>query len=240
MTAATAAKERPILFSSAMIRAILDGRKRQTRRVIKGPVEFIGGKGDSRDDPTCWGWADEYGDYHTLAPDGQSSCDESCAIPCPYGRVGDRLWVRETWALVHFDVSDGECWGVDDWDGPIPKEQPPFYAPLYAADAGYSGEDAESRGFRWRPSIHMPRWASRITLEIAGVRVERLQGISEEDAWAEGFPDPEGRNREYPDRARYWFRHLWDSINGNRHPWESNPWVWAIEFKVLEKKGAQA
>lgn len=197
---ATATKERPILFSGPMVRALLDGRKTQTRRVVKPqPPEGVCRC------PYAGGWAHEHAD-------GACSCR---LIRCPYGWIGDRLWVREAWGLMDTQPSDG-----------------PDRATLgYRAD----GDAAAPNGRHqlWRPSIHMPRWASRITLEITDVRVERLQDISEDDAWAEGFPDPEGANREYPDRARYWFRNLWGEING-KGSWDMNPWVWALTFRRVE------
>lgn len=219
-------RERPIIFSAPMVQAIEAGRKTQTRRVVKGPLEFLGAGGKAGpdwDDPSCWGWADEYGDFHTLAPDGQSSCDPGCTIACPYGAPGDRLWVRETWALVCADED-----GIDDWvdRGPIPDALPwPGWQVWYRAGHSWAYDHPDDRGFRWRPSIHMPRWASRITLEITSVRVERLQEIGPLAAEAEGFPL--GADSVDPVFA---FRALWDQINGKTFPWDSNPWVWAIEF----------
>lgn len=141
-------------------------------------------------------------------------------FPCPYGKPGDRLWVRETW---------------------LPRNNGTRF--FYRADldpveaAGISGMYSDKG---WRPSIFMPRWASRITLEIVSVRVERLQDISEEDAKAEGVTGgyqgwniPEDRHQwHHPHRASY--SALWDSINGKKHPWESNPFCWVIEFRRIE------
>ena len=158
-------KERPILFSAPMVRAILDGRKTQTRRIVKGPIEFLGGGGKDGpewNDPTCWGWADEYGDFHTLMPDGESSCDSGCAIPCPHGRPGDRLWVREK-----FQIADPDA--------------------MTHRDCVFSDSPYASEVKRWASPIHMPRWASRILLQVTAVTVERLQDISEGAALDEGI-----------------------------------------------------
>lgn len=131
-------------------------------------------------------------------------------IPCPYGTPGDRLWVRETWFC----------------DNPATAQD----ALSRMEGVYFKATEASPHLFKWRPSIFMPRWASRITLEIAGVRVERLQEITEEDARAEGVdahPPSAIDDRIY----RRPFEVLWDSINGKIYPWASNPWVWVIEFK---------
>jgi len=166
-------KERPILFSGPMVRAILEGRKTQTRRIVKPqPLR----------------------DRGVMAfNDG-----EHPQMRCPYGKPGDRLWVRETWC---------------------PDVEP--YTFRYKADGDEPLE-------RWRPSIHIPRWASRITLEVVSVRVERLQNISEDDALAEGITLVE-RGTSPVDQ----FNKLWESINGPGS-WEANPWVWVVEFKRIE------
>jgi hypothetical protein len=196
-----------------MVRAILEGRKTQTRRVVKFKPQELVDTGYERE-LKVW-MTDEYGDHHIK--------------PCPYGQPGDRLWVRETWGVAPpVELSVIEKMRAD-WV-------------IYRADGGLF-----DRQQRWRPSIHMPRWASRITLEIMNVRVERLQGISEEDAKAEGItelaPDmfdvdlpPEQDDSPHP-TARDAFENLWDSINAERgYGWEANPWVWVIEFKRLEAK----
>lgn len=196
-------KERPILFSAPMVRAILDGTKTQTRRAVKRkalemlcpPIEF--------------------------SPDFVAHPENYL---CPYGEAGDRLWVRETWAQ-------------DDEDGQL----------MYRADLGRDMcADAWEQGriegvprYRWRPSIHMPRTASRITLDISEVRVEHLQDISATDALAEGIvrlPDggyglPGGSHYHHTDpRISYWS--LWDAINGLGAT-EANPWVWALTLKTI-------
>lgn len=211
-------KERPILFSAPMVRALLAGTKTQTRRVVKmKPHHQI----EERDDGTPWPW------MH----DGERNADSWLA--CPYGQPGDRLWVRETWQgplLQEFEIDANPDW---HYASHLHQYQNPEHCE-YAADGGPKPEytdadDVMRQG--WRPSIHMPRWASRITLEITSVRVERLQDISEADAIAEGVRNslhlPGGRF------ARENFAHLWWTINGDGS-WESNPWVWVIEFKRVE------
>ncbi len=214
-------KEKPILFSPPMVRAILEGRKTQTRRIVKPQpdedglsktVEIHGHNGD---------WFDT----------------NERRYVCPYGQVGDRLWVRETILNV--------------------PEHGNFY---YAADrkgVGYSVFEALlSAGKAYKksiPSIHMHRWASRIDLEITGIRVERLWDTSEEDAKAEGIIEQFSQiDRGWVD---YWpshggepyatakeaYRDLWDSINAKRgFGWDINPWVWVVEFQSVQNSQAQA
>lgn len=202
-------KERPILFSAPMVRAILDGAKTQTRRVVKLGAPPRG----------CRPWRLQGNDnirFPVFVADADAPGDFGAAgsIKCPYGVPGDRLWVRETW---YGDTLDGV---------------------VYRADIDQLDEG------QWRPSIFMPRWASRITLEITDVRVQRLQDISEEDARAEGCtgrdPEPadEGgtiyawKGRSAAPDARAHFAALWDSINGDG-AWAANPWVWALTFKKV-------
>lgn len=199
-------KERPILFSGPMIRAILASTKSQTRRIVKPQP-------DSRPGMECTRvlFKNRKGDV-VLDEAAEAKEPRLCAILCPYGQPGDRLWVRET----HMN-----WWKLD----PANPEGPRLFSHVaaYAAD-GYELEPGE----RWIPSIHMLRAASRILLEITAVRVERLQDISEADALAEGVPHslnlPGGRF------ARENFEHLWWTINGDGS-WESNPWVWVVEFE---------
>jgi hypothetical protein len=212
-------KERPILFSASMVRAILDGTKTQTRRVVKPsrgrPIEFLGGGGlDGPDwnNPECWGyeWQDS-ASFVTLKADPMEM--HQYTYPCPYGQPGDRLWVREAFC--------------DDW-----KEERGF---VYRADGGFDGEMTDA-GCKWRPSIHMPRAASRITLEVTGVRVERLQDISEADAQAEGCADVDySAGRTY----RHAYRDLWESINGEG-AWSLNPWVWVVSFHRMEGENGRS
>lgn len=158
------------------------------------------------------------------------------ASKCPYGRPGDRLWVRESWNLVcggerYYDSYDyGD---VEFFDGSVPKSRPSGWKTTWRADWDCL------EGTRWRPSIHMPRWASRLTLEIVRTRLEQLHRITEEDAKAEGvcpefemdFADFMSRRPVTESTHRLGFKHLWDRINGKRAPWSSNPWVWVIEFR---------
>ena len=198
------AKERPILFSGDMVRAILDGRKTMTRRVVKMAtppqaerVQHFEG--------LRWDW---------LRYDGL----RLSTFKCPFGKTGDRLWVRETFRLS--DPNDCACYE------PCRCRSG---QPMYRADGHY--HDME---YKWKPSIYMPRWSSRITLEVTGVRVERLQDISEEDAQAEGAPLELGvlERTILGAKARYrsGFVRLWESINGPGS-WDANPWVWCVSFK---------
>jgi len=217
--------ERPILFSAPMVRAILEGRKTQTRRICKWPITSNG-----------LGYSREVGDIlcqnDFLPPSAmlmrvtrghQSytvSNHEQWETECPYGKPGDKLWVRETWACA------------DDFED-MPKHCEYFYRAA-----------GEVRGVdRWRPSIFMPRDVSRIMLEITDVRVQRLQDISEEDARAEGIRvlplqdenDPSAWWESAPGEnqgrsARASFAKLWDSINGSG-AWDANPFCWAISFR---------
>ena len=166
-------KERPIIFSAEMVQAILDGRKTQTRRVMKVPPREINGVGIVYESDKC-----------------------------PYGQPGNRLWVRETWAY----------WGS-----------------IETPEAIIYRTDGDKAGVRWRPSIYMPRKYSRITLEVTGVRVERVQDISHRDALAEGVSYDVSQDDGAPVPR---FQKLWDSINAKRgYSWDKNPWVWVVEFK---------
>jgi hypothetical protein len=199
-------KERPILFSATMVRAILDGRKTQTRRIIKLPKN-------------CHWYhaAHPSNDGHFLK-EGKEGYWHVEELPCPYGKPGDRLWVRESWGVS------------SSYDG-VPPRNISGAAVRYPADGTYSG-------IKFRPSIHMPRWASRITLEITAVRNERLQDISEQDAKAEGAPselhmlDSVRLGAKATHRAG--FERLWKSINGP-DSWAANPLVWMIAFRRIEQ-----
>jgi hypothetical protein len=223
--------ERPIPFNAEMVRAILDGRKSQTRRVVNPQPER---------------WIDKYvpsaSPEHWL-PQGVYIRDPAGAlgrgpievrrnappVRCPYGKPGDRLWVKETWQHLHNDGSPLER--LHDW------EKTPVHC-FYRADE--SDPTALPVSGKWRPSIHMPRWASRITLEITEVRAERVQEISEDDANAEGCglgcTVKSERFGRYMSAGQYAFAELWDSINAKRGlGWEANPWVWVIGFRKLER-----
>lgn len=196
-------KERPILFSAPMVRALLDGSKAQTRRVVKCPYKPW--KGRVYDAPWTVVRHSGGGWRATQHREDGSIIDEigEAGFPCPYGVPGDRLWVRETF---------GPC---DGWL-------------CYRAT---EGEKCVPDGGKWRPSIHMPRWASRITLTVTDVRVERLQDISEADAIAEGCLDTDGSpTQELSGTARGAYAVLWDDLNAERAPWATNPWVWVISF----------
>lgn len=222
-------KERPILFKGAMVRAILEGRKTQTRRVVK-PVGNDGGFVILDYGKGGWPYRSDDGDsaMHTVKRSGKLYLDES-PHASPYGQPGDRLWVRETWAY-HVQAIGSVC----DEDGPF----------VYRAD---SMADQHRLCDKWTPSIHMPRFASRITLEITSVRVERLNNISEADAVAEGIEHDENypplwkrgdlrgdqntvKVTAFPKLA---YRSIWEAING-ADSWQANPWVWVVEFKKLE------
>jgi hypothetical protein len=208
------AKERPILFSGPMVRAILDGRKTQTRRVVKPQPEAW------RNDKV--GWELAMPNCRPLYP------DSFARSYCPYGVPGDRLWVRET---LHQEFTS------------VDKDTPNGCLAIYSADGTVVTREGRPACFEWArpsiPSIHMPRWASRLTLEITGLRVERLQDISEADAVAEGGP-PAGTSIDrvslelgFPDFPRSWFQQTWEGINGP-DSWDANPWVWVVEFRRAE------
>lgn len=220
-------KERPILFSGPMVRALLDGRKTQTRRVVKDPgfgFPLDGGRGWENGRPFVYGCTSDM---------------QPVRIFSPYGEPGDRLWVRETFYCDHFQYPSA----------PIEEMRPLLeYREGHDCrswEAGCPCRDENGRG-SWRPSIHMPRWASRITLEVIDVRVERVQDITDAEALAEGVTNY-GDDSQFPPgfsmstraalnwRPTHEFRDLWDSINGKRPgcAWSDNPWVWAVTFKVL-------
>nr|ELR5208631.1 hypothetical protein [Providencia rettgeri] len=188
-------KERGIIFNSEMVRAILDGRKTQTRRIVKHQ------RHPSQEIKLC-----DDGFFHWSMIGAEKPLS---TINYEYGRVGDLLWVRETFQA-------GLC-----------------TESTFAYKATHKPPDLEEGWdeiIKWRPSIHMPRWASRITLEITDVRVERLQAASDDDFKAEGYPLERELTGGSTD-AFCWFRHLWDSVSKPDCNYESNPWVWVIEFK---------
>ncbi|MCW7609078.1 hypothetical protein OM392_14465 [Serratia bockelmannii] len=219
-------KERPVIFNGEMVRAILDGRKTQTRRVMKvQPKPSETRPGDfwfSSKKLESMVHVSDFTPGNSPIADCHLFFQEHC---CPFGQVGDRLWVRETWAEA----------GASAPNLTLYRSNYPAHVP-----AGYENVP-EAEDIRWRPSIHMPRWASRILLEITAVRVERLNDISEEDARAEGISDggclncgdsePCGCASPDPD-ATDAFAYLWQSIYG-LESWYTNPWVWVIEFKQV-------
>lgn len=223
---------KPILFSTEMVRAILDGRKTQTRRTIKPQPEKSTVKFEQSVSPVHWQSRLPV-DLRALYPDSLPTTILGSIFKCPYGQVGDRLWVRETWKTGK---------GLDNLPPKLSGEKSPFQ---YKADmTTIRGKDVTkySPWGKWRPSIFMPRWASRITLEITDIRVQRVQEITEEDAIAEGIakqeyidykPNSQFGNDLKTVQTITFFAGLWDSINGKKYPWASNPWVWAISFKVV-------
>ncbi|MFB2706970.1 hypothetical protein [Marinobacter shengliensis] len=207
--------EKPILFNDDMIRAILEGRKTQTRRIAKNVVF------DSR-------FRSKWKAVHKHTEVAIDTPPAMLGDVCPYGQLSDRLWVREAHAFVPmpaYRCSTGIYQKINPSDD--------YEACVYRENFD------RARSFPWRPSIHMPRWASRITLEITGVRVERLQEISEEDARAEGVPgekEAAAAGLDWYDKPRRAFRFLWQSINGP-DSWDANPWVWVVEFKRVDQRG---
>ncbi|WP_219212963.1 hypothetical protein [Variovorax boronicumulans] len=220
-------RERPILFSAPMVGALLAGTKTQTRRVVKH-AEHIEQFERNADGSFYYDYLDELDPAYV----------RSREVPCPYGQPGDRLWVRE-----------------NGWQRPADRaEQGWPYA--YDADApfgiGAANEAYREEGWKRRPSIHMPRWASRILLEVTDVRVERLQDISETDAIAEGIERSPSMGKpgafqwcdyRIPHDAAEWFNSpihsyetLWDQING-AGAWAANPWVWAVSFRRVPPTG---
>ena len=208
---AAAVKERPILFSAPMVRALLDGTKTQTRRVVKPqPIGLT---------------SDGVPFVHTA--DDEKFGRLGKVVMCPYGQPSDRLWVREAWRVEKFI------------DNLAPRELATGCSVVYEA----SGEAPAWRG-KLRPSMFMPRRMSRITLEVTGVRVERLQDISEADAVAEGIErlnSPHPNVKLYRDYAPghdstvlpvYSYQTLWEQINGP-DSWATNPWVWVVEFRRI-------
>lgn len=220
-------KERPIIMSAESVRAILEGHKTQTSRVIKPRYK-----------------QDEYGFNVVSRPatgerwvektdeDGGDFEDGTRIVPCPYGNIGERLWLKETWGVgCRPDPYSGWVDGIE-----------------YKADEAYL-DDIESLPLRviddqdldkyqragWNSPMFMPRWASRITLEITDIRVERVQDITPEDAIAEGMPIPYVSRDEYEPISMY--RELWQKLNAKRgYSWESNPWVWVVSFRVVGGK----
>jgi len=222
-------KARPILFSGPMVRALLDGRKTQTRRIVKpqppAAAKDAGVIASGSDSNGIWWWLDST-DLMEAGPVG----DE---FRCPYGVPGDLLWVRETHA--QFAVGEGR-------DRPVP--QCAAYRSTCAADGTFDyvngrGEVMNLKITKWTSAIHMPRWASRLTLRLHDVRVQRLREISEADSRAEGarcldiVSGRETMDERIGSYASH-YRHIWEEING-QGSWNANPWVWALTFAVLHE-----
>ncbi|EHF9646277.1 hypothetical protein L2C47_003060 [Salmonella enterica subsp. enterica serovar Muenchen] len=209
-------KERGMIFNGEMVRAILDGRKTQTRRIMKLQPEILGSGlryiTESRKQ-------NEVGKYFWCISDALGMRARSAVFACPFGDVGDRIWVRETYR-VHSRATDVATLVYrasvrNSWTEQTHR------VPVAVCNKPATPE-------KWTPSIHMPRWASRILLEIIDVRVERLNSITESDAEAEGVTDT-----GFGDLLVDGFRYLWKSIYGD-DSWQANPWVWVIEFKRVE------
>ena len=227
------ASEKPILFSAPMVRAILAGKKTQTRRLInpQPPPEcgihyMLGDESwlpREQRTPLRHTWEAWWGERFDKRPP-KALCG-SHDVRCPYGAPGDTLWVRETFAgEKNRSLGSGRL--------------------FYRADGDVRGRQETfsyiEREGRWRPAIHLPRWGSRLTLRVLSVRVERVQEITHEDAIAEGcaghnwvassplIAGPHTDDGELPVEE---FERLWDEINGKRAPWDSNPWVWVVEFE---------
>ncbi|EAA2043396.1 Uncharacterised protein [Salmonella enterica] len=199
-------KERGMIFNAEMVNAILSGRKTQTRRPIKWKQTRFTEIAE-RDDGSLWPWAED--------------CERGGDIwfTCPFGEVGDRIWVRETFR-VHSRATDVATLVYRA------SVQNSWTEQTHRVPVAVCNKPATPE--KWTPSIHMPRWSSRITLEITDVRVERLNSITESDAEAEGVTDT-----GFGDLLVDGFRYLWKSIYGD-DSWQANPWVWVIEFKRVE------
>lgn len=224
-------KEIPILFSTPMVQAILDGRKTQTRRtnglteINKNPGDWIFVE--------CFSMAGKYPIIPVFRFENQKTGD-LIDVRCPYGKPGDILWVRETWQHdLKIDLAKDKA------------EFVPNGKFVFAADGTQIVAYETGKYGRWKPSIHMPKVACRIWLEVVGSRVERLQEITEEDAAKEGLvahdeysyiPGEAVQQIEKHNSAYGQFRDLWASINGEES-WNVNPWVWVVEFKVLSTTG---
>jgi hypothetical protein len=262
-------KERPILFSGEMVKAILDGRKTQTRRlrgledVNKNPDAWTFKKQTALDWMTKKSFKGRFGAYfqsEIIEPKTISICPQAF----PYGEVGDRLWVKETHVFEWWEdepkppvdrplfhhAGDGSEWDESYWLWPHYRATDPAPDLVYENDPNDDGEPK----CKWRPSIFMPRWASRINLEIVKIRVERLQDISRDDAMFEGVevvnpykiepnlpPGFPAAFRDYTNPNNFFtadpvasFRSLWGLVNKDQKAWNSNPWVWVIKFRRLK------
>ena len=223
-------KVRPILFSAPMVRALLDGSKTQTRRIMKPQPDY----------PIIIA-TDPHTNRYQIG-EREPVTEAALLRECPHGQPGDRIWVRETFRLTDtFDLDSPSRVGERCIDAGYKKPWAPI---LYEADGwrrdwhhvGTPPHDGTlPKQGKTRVSIHMPRWASRILLEIVSVRAERLNDCSDADARAEGTPGGHGviPSYNYNATASEHYSHLWESINGVGS-WAANPWVWVIEFKRVE------
>ena len=221
-------KETGLMFKAPLVRAILAGKKTQTRRILNPqPAENHPHDGGTK-------WVLERGRHTPVGSVGHLSLQDKMGRNCPMGKPGDRIYVRETWQGPLMSSKEWEehyFSGADD----LPAH---FRTPThcqYAADGGLPPEfmtmDDELVS-RWKPSIHMPKWASRIWLEITGVRVERLQSISDADLEREGIQEYIDKGDDHDGTPRDTFRKLWETTGGD---WAANPWVWVIDFKRIER-----
>lgn len=222
MTETTPVKERPILFSGPMVKAILAGQKTVTRRIVKPQIAS---------QTVSWGCIGGQGFGFMF--DGHDT-----VVKSPYGYKGDQLWVRETFCLLrpdHYQASGPQGTLVTLGDRQVRN------GVEYRADTRSQESDDCRRelGYTWRPSIFMPRWASRILLEIVSIRIERLHNITLADLKSEGFAPDLVTSSEHRERDREYlatlipFKRLWAELNGP-NSWEQNPWVWRVEFKRVK------
>lgn len=212
MTRATATKEKPIIMGAESVRAILEGRKTQTRRVVKltDPTQTYACHDDDDGWPVS---ADEAGIWKRDPP---------------LYEVGQRLWVKEAW--YPSDQINEEWSSHKNWPSHLHTPS----SVLYRATA----DDYDLKVTSFLTPLFMPRWASRLTLKVTAVRIERLQEISIEDVLAEGITADKSRQYWREEAGQQFISH-WNKINGKKHPWKSNPWVWVIEFKRLETAHAR-
>ncbi len=230
--------EYPIIFSTEMVKAYLERRKTMTRRVMRPQPPANAVMKQHSKYPNCWL---PYTTDGRLMNSCQGNRKNDCGWYCPYGQVGSKLWIRETiaeWQGTIESVKNGDLDEAAALDYIVYKAGAKDWAGILK-DKSY--------GHPWnvRPSIHMPRWASRITLEIKELRVERLQDITEEDAKAEGIESSKlGTDYwNFFDGKGWWnsaitaFSYLWDSLNAKRgQGWEKNPWIWCISFRRVDLK----
>lgn len=220
-------KKRPVIFDGESVRAILARRKVMTRRLVRFPNWF-----DAEEIVT--GTEEEPNPHATTAEDIE------LYITCPYGSPGNDwkeaslLWVRETWARIDPHPAIGEG---PDYLPLIDTRGDPVLHAYWKRRIVFKADDPDRKVPRWRSPIYMPRWASRITLKIMGIRAERLQEITEDDAKAEGVKSRMICDPANPDTVFYShrcpFADLWDQTNGGRASWSSNPWVWVIAFQMI-------
>lgn len=228
-------KERPILMSGPMVKAILEGRKWQTRRIVKPqPTETPITNGSASGMYLAWPNSDAHLEWQDVLADTDYYVQAGF---CPYGQPGDRLWVREAWRTIDSTADHNMLTIAYEADQGRGSE----YRYLRVSDDAYERYSGARFDSHLRPSIFMPRWACRFVLELTAVRVERLQDISEADAQAEGCTTAAEDDQDgAPDAKQYrtyraGYRDLWDSLNAKRgYGWDSNPWVWVLTFEQVK------